>query len=103
MTRYFFAIADNLLPVYSCIEAKRQVVYTPMGLFKSPPSQVFKKGQELPRLLPGAGHSWDTVMLGNAGTGETEEDRRAQASEANEVVTRWQRPLYRFYAIKPVD
>ena len=58
MTRYFFATADDLLPIFSGVEGKRHVVYTLMGLFESPPVAAFTRAEELPTLQqPPAGRS----------------------------------------------
>ena len=58
VTRYFFATADDLLPVFSRVEAKRDLVYTLMGLFESRPAEAFTRGEELPTLrLPPQGRS----------------------------------------------
>jgi hypothetical protein len=50
VTRYFFATADDLLPIFSRVEAKREVVYTLTGLLKSRPVDSFTRGVELPTL-----------------------------------------------------
>ena len=50
MTRYFFATAGDLLPVFSRAEARREVIYTLMGLFESRPGMAFSRGEELPTL-----------------------------------------------------
>lgn len=58
MTRYYVATADDLLPIFSRVEAKREVVYTRMGLFESWPIEAFTRGEELPSLRqPPAGRS----------------------------------------------
>ena len=50
MRRYIFATADDLLPVFSRVEAKREVVYTLMGLLEARPVEAFTRGEELPTL-----------------------------------------------------
>jgi hypothetical protein len=50
VTRDFFATADDLLAVFSRVEAKRKVVYTLMGLFESRPVEAFTRGEDLPTL-----------------------------------------------------
>jgi hypothetical protein len=58
VVRYFFATANDLLPVFSRVEAKWDVVYTLSGLLESPPLEAFTRGEQLPSLRqPPSGQS----------------------------------------------
>jgi hypothetical protein len=50
LTRYFFATAADLVPLFSRVEAKRELVYTRTGLLQSSPSESFTHGEALPTL-----------------------------------------------------
>lgn len=50
MTRYFFATADDLHPVFSRVEAKREVLYTQIGVFEARPAAGLPRGEGLPTL-----------------------------------------------------
>ena len=51
-------------------------------------------------LVPSPETGWHGGMVANAGTGETEVEQTARILLLDEVTTKWQRPLYHFYAIK---
>jgi hypothetical protein len=51
-------------------------------------------------LVPSPETGWHGGMVANAGTGETEGEQTARILLLDEVTTKWQRPLYHFFAIK---
>ncbi len=58
MTRYFFATAADLVPVFSRVEARWSLVYTPAGLWESRGVRAWSRGEELPSLRqPAPGRS----------------------------------------------
>jgi hypothetical protein len=60
----FFATPEDLLPVFSSVEARRQVVYTLMGHVSEPDVRSFSAASELPTLFGPA--PADSVSAGHA-------------------------------------
>jgi hypothetical protein len=48
---FFFATADDLLPVLLSVEAKRRVVYIPFGHILEPRAEHFRTARDLPTLF----------------------------------------------------
>jgi hypothetical protein len=56
MQRLFYATADDLLPVFECVESKHRLAYALCGLFLSRESESYPAGALLPSLRQPATH-----------------------------------------------